>query len=99
MGNKDKKYRLGGSMLAQCCQQLGNETPDLDDVAYFKTVFQLIQNLIQKDLVLSGHDVSEGGLITALLEMAFAGNCQLEAFILSSTSKQKNLFFLLIKFI
>lgn len=27
------------------------------------------------NLLLSGHDVSDGGLITCLLEMAFAGNC------------------------
>lgn len=26
-------------------------------------------------LLCSGHDVSDGGLITCLLEMAFAGNC------------------------
>lgn len=29
-------------------------------------------------LLCSGHDVSDGGLITCLLEMAFAGNCGLE---------------------
>lgn len=26
----------------------------------------------------SGHDVSDGGLVTCLLEMAFAGNCGIE---------------------
>ena len=29
-------------------------------------------------LLCSGHDVSDGGLITCLLEMAFAGNCGIE---------------------
>ena len=30
-------------------------------------------------LLYSGHDVSDGGLITCLLEMAFAGNCSIDA--------------------
>lgn len=29
-------------------------------------------------LVTAGHDISDGGLITCLLEMAFAGNCGIE---------------------
>lgn len=29
-------------------------------------------------LLCSGHDVSDGGLITCLLEMAFAGNCGIQ---------------------
>jgi phosphoribosylformylglycinamidine synthase subunit PurL len=35
---------------------------------------QCLSNLIQKDLIESAHDVSEGGLITALFESAFPGN-------------------------
>jgi len=30
-------------------------------------------------LLCAGHDISDGGLITCLLEMAFAGNCSIEA--------------------
>jgi len=30
-------------------------------------------------LLYAGHDISDGGLITCLLEMAFAGNCSVEA--------------------
>jgi phosphoribosylformylglycinamidine (FGAM) synthase-like enzyme len=33
------------------------------------------QGLIDKRAVASGHDISDGGIIVALLEMAFAGNC------------------------
>jgi phosphoribosylformylglycinamidine synthase len=43
-----------------------------------KNAFAAIQQLIEKDLVLSGHDRSDGGLITTLLEMAFSGNCGIE---------------------
>lgn len=41
----------------------------------FISGFQTTQELIGNKLVTSGHDVSDGGLVTAILEMAFAGNC------------------------
>ncbi len=72
-----EKLRLGGSVLAQVFGQVGNESPDVDDPEMLKSAFNAIQALIAKDLVLAGHDVSDGGLITTLLEMAFAGNCGL----------------------
>jgi phosphoribosylformylglycinamidine synthase len=72
------KNRMGGSALAQCYGQLGDESPDLDDPGLLKRSFNAIQDLISEDLVLSGHDRSDGGLATALLEMAFAGNCGIE---------------------
>lgn len=71
----NKKRRLGGSALAQCYKQIGNECPDMEDAELLKRAFLAIQKLIEKDLLLAGHDVSDGGLIVTLLEMAFAGNC------------------------
>jgi phosphoribosylformylglycinamidine synthase len=70
--------RLGGSALAQVFSQIGTESPDLDDEEMLKRAFHAVQSLISKNLILSGHDRSDGGLITTLLEMAFAGNCGLE---------------------
>ena len=72
------KKRLGGSALAQVYEQLGDETPDVETPKLLRNGFEAVQKLIKEDLVLSGHDVSEGGLITCLLEMAFAGNCGLD---------------------
>jgi phosphoribosylformylglycinamidine synthase len=69
------RRRLGGSALAQVHGQLGNESPDLEDPALLRRAFGAVQELIGMDLVLAGHDVSDGGLVTALLEMAFSGNC------------------------
>ena len=43
-----------------------------------KKAFNAVQKLISEDLILAGHDRSDGGLITTLLEMAFAGNCGIE---------------------
>jgi phosphoribosylformylglycinamidine synthase len=72
------KNRLGGSALAQVYDQIGNEPPDIDDPKLLRQAFIAIQSLISQGLILSGHDRSGGGLITALLEMAFAGNCGME---------------------
>ena len=43
-----------------------------------RRAFEAVQELIDRDLVLAGHDVSDGGLVTTLLEMAFSGNCGID---------------------
>ncbi|MBU1256032.1 phosphoribosylformylglycinamidine synthase [Patescibacteria group bacterium] len=75
------RKRLGGSALAQCFGQIGNESPDIENPEILKTAFLTIQKLIDNDLILAGHDISDGGLIVAVLEMAFAGNCGLKCHI------------------
>uniref|UniRef100_A0A7E4W4A2 phosphoribosylformylglycinamidine synthase n=1 Tax=Panagrellus redivivus TaxID=6233 RepID=A0A7E4W4A2_PANRE len=92
MANKRPKYRLGGSALAQTYSQLGSDFPDLDDPEYFKTAFNVVQSLVRNKYALSGHDVSDGGLITALLEMAFAGNCEIHANIVAPAETIEILF-------
>jgi phosphoribosylformylglycinamidine synthase len=66
--------RLGGSALAQAYQQIGNDCPDVEDVDLLKRTFETVQNLIERGLVASLHDRSDGGLIVTLIEMAIAGN-------------------------
>ncbi len=70
--------RLGGSALAHCYGQVGDESPDVDNPELLKLAFNATQILIEKGLALSGHDRSDGGLITTILEMAFSGNCGFE---------------------
>lgn len=55
--------------------QIGDTCPDVDDIAYIGKAFNAVQALIDKRVVASGHDISDGGIIVTLLEMAFAGNC------------------------
>ena len=66
------KHKLGGSVLAQVLNKIGDEVPTVKDTEYFKAAFESIQDLINKGLILAGHDISEGGMLTALLEMCFA---------------------------
>ena len=75
--------RLGGSALAQVYSQLGDIPPDVDDPALLARAFKAVQELIAVRLVTAGHDRSDGGLITTLLEMAFAGNCGIEVALLA----------------
>ncbi len=63
--------KLGGSSFAQVVNALGKETPTITDADYFKACFAAVQELIRTDLILAGHDISSGGLITTLLEMCF----------------------------
>jgi phosphoribosylformylglycinamidine synthase len=69
------QYRTGGSALAHVFGQIGNHSPDADDPLLLKQSFNVIQKLIAENLILAGHDRSDGGLITTLLEMSFGGNC------------------------
>jgi len=63
--------KLGGSSLAQVLNQIGSDVPDIKDPDYFAKAFATVQTLITSGLILAGHDISSGGLITALLEMCF----------------------------
>ncbi|MFP5441937.1 MAG: phosphoribosylformylglycinamidine synthase, partial [Gammaproteobacteria bacterium] len=71
------RNRLGGSALAQVCNQLGHVGPDIEP-DLLKRFFTAMQQLLEQDLVVAAHDRSDGGLVTTLLEMAFAGRCGLD---------------------
>ncbi|WP_436516046.1 phosphoribosylformylglycinamidine synthase [Ekhidna sp. To15] len=64
-------FELGGSSFAQTQSKIGSDTPEAQ-AAIVVSVFEAVQKLINEGLVIAGHDVSAGGLITALLEMNFA---------------------------
>ncbi|CAL1270868.1 unnamed protein product [Larinioides sclopetarius] len=86
------KSRLGGTAFAQCFNQLGTEPPDLDNPASLKETFNVTQELISERKITAGHDISDGGFIVCLLEMAFAGNCGLNVNISSKNSLWEILF-------
>ena len=69
--------RLGGSCLAQAYNQIGSEAPDVD-AGDVRGLYEAVQTLLDQDLVLAYHDRSDGGLFTAVAEMAFAGRCGVE---------------------
>ena len=64
--------KLGGSAFAQSLNKIGEDVPNVQNPEYFRDAFLAIQELINKGLIMAGHDISAGGLITTLLEMCFA---------------------------
>lgn len=44
------KYRLGGSALAQVYEQIGCNSPDLENCNYFKRAFDVIQQCIKSNI-------------------------------------------------
>ncbi len=66
------QLRLGGSALAQSLGAVGDDVPTVKHPQYFADCFDAIQQMIKKGWIMSGHDISAGGLLTTLLEMCFA---------------------------
>ncbi|MBY0409516.1 MAG: phosphoribosylformylglycinamidine synthase subunit PurQ, partial [Burkholderiaceae bacterium] len=66
--------RMGGSILGQTLEQSGDEVPDLDDPQDLINLVNAVNALRAKDQILAYHDRSDGGLMAAAAEMAFAGH-------------------------
>ncbi len=70
--------RLGGSVLAQVHGVLGDIAPDLDDAVAFRRALEWLTQEKRSGRILAWHDRSDGGLIVAALEMAFAARLGLQ---------------------
>lgn len=68
-------YRIGGSALTTVYNYLGDTCPTIDDPQLFIRAFRATQKAVHQQLILAGHDRSDGGLLVTLLEMAFSGHC------------------------
>ena len=67
-------FHLGGSSFAQSVNAIGSEVPGVPDAVYFATAFGAVQKLVREGMIVAGHDISAGGMITTLLEMTFGRN-------------------------
>ncbi|ART48596.1 phosphoribosylformylglycinamidine synthase [Acidovorax carolinensis] len=66
--------RMGGSILGQTLEQSGDVAPDLDDPQDLVGLVNAVNALRAKGQILAYHDRSDGGLLAAVAEMAFAGH-------------------------
>jgi phosphoribosylformylglycinamidine synthase len=66
--------RMGGSILGQTLDQSGAVVPDLDDPQDLVHLVNAVNALRAKGQILAYHDRSDGGLLAAVAEMAFAGH-------------------------
>lgn len=75
------KQALGGSALAQAFGRLGDEAPDVRDPDRIIDYYDAIIQLHESGIVLAYHDISDGGMLTTIAEMMFAGRCGAEIMI------------------
>ncbi|WP_300712949.1 phosphoribosylformylglycinamidine synthase [Limnohabitans sp.] len=66
--------RMGGSVLGQVLDQFGDQVPDLEDPKSLVNLVNAVNDLRAKGQILAYHDRSDGGLLAAVAEMAFAGH-------------------------
>ena len=67
----NSNFELGGSSFSQTMSRLGDKVPTVANGKYFASVFNALQEAIEKGIVVAGHDISSGGLVVTLLEMCF----------------------------
>ena len=67
------KNRMGGSILSQVLNQSGDRVPDLDAPENLVNLVKVINLLRSQGKILAYHDRSDGGLLSAVAEMCFAG--------------------------
>jgi hypothetical protein len=66
---EDCEYRLGASLLAQALGSSGAVAPQIVDPDYFIDCYEVVRELVEDGIVLSGVTVGRGGLISALKRM------------------------------
>lgn len=88
------KYRMGGSIFNKINNCLGsyNEHPIFEKISFFNKLWNVIQSLVQDNMILSGHDRSDGGLMTTLIEMCISSHYGVDIDITSNIDKESYLF-------
>ena len=86
------KTRLSGSIFSEVTETSYKQTPDIDNVDDFRTMFTFIQEMISNHQILAIHDISDGGLITTLLEMCFTKKIGMKINLPSSSNTNEQLF-------
>ncbi len=83
---------LGGSALMQTMGTIGSEAPTVADPDGFRHAFAAVQQLVKLGLITALHDVSAGGMLTAVLEMMFAASTPLKITLDGGTDPLTELF-------
>jgi len=68
------KNRMGGSILAQVYNQMGDAPADVDSAEQLKAFFEIVQAANQAGKLIAYHDKGDGGLLATIAEMSFAGH-------------------------
>lgn len=66
-------FRLGGSCLAQALGLGGGVGPQIVDADYFIDCYEVVRELVEDGIILSGTTVGDGGLINAVNRLCSGG--------------------------
>ncbi len=86
--------RMGGSIFNKINGYLGSydEHPTFYKIHRFYKLWKIIQTFVQDNRILSGHDRSDGGLMTTLIEMCISSHYGADIQIISNIDKESYLF-------
>lgn len=87
----ERKDECGGSVYYQLHHELGANVPK-PDLANFSSEIHAMYSAIQNQLILSAHDISEGGAAVALAEMSFKNKIGVKVNIPGDLTTEKKLF-------
>ncbi|HLB42059.1 MAG TPA: phosphoribosylformylglycinamidine synthase subunit PurL [Gammaproteobacteria bacterium] len=87
----ERTDECGGSVYYQLHDVLGNQLPK-PNLSFFSQEIHAVHDAIQQKLILSAHDISEGGIAVALAEMSFKNQIGVRVNIPSTLPIEKKLF-------
>lgn len=87
----ERQDECGGSVYYQLANELGGNIPK-PNLATLRNEFLAVSKAIQQGLVLSAHDIADGGIAVALAEMTFKNNIGFKVFITGVLAEDKKLF-------
>lgn len=87
----ERKDECGGSVYYQLHNELGSHVPK-PDLALFNREIHAVYAAIQQDMILSAHDISEGGVAVALAEMSFKNQIGVKVDVPGDLPVEKKLF-------
>ena len=88
----DERVGLAGSSFLQVCHGLCTGRPPQTDLALEQRVQQALRSGIRASQISAAHDVSDGGLLVAVAEMAVAAGCGAQLSVPSAGRLERLLF-------
>ena len=88
----DERVGLAGSSFLQVCHGLCTGRPPRTDLELEQTVQQALRSGIRAGQISAAHDVSDGGLLVAVAEMAVAAGCGAQLSVPSAGRLERLLF-------
>ena len=72
-------HRLGGSLLSETENIGGGVAPEAGDADYFFDCFEIVREMVEDGIIISGDTVGDGGLLTTLKKMCLASDSKVGA--------------------